>query len=108
MVYYALQVLALAQADLIPHAFQVHFDADALLNQVSHSNLGFEGNVLEEPEYEWWLGIWEDLVHTRPPVHPPMLLPPVPAEVDDGEGTDTYDPRAGEGDGQVDGGAGYT
>lgn len=106
MVYYVRQALAIAQVDLISSGFHVQFDVDAIFGRVSHSSLGWESNLLEDPKYEWWLGIYDELVHTRPYMDPPMLLPLALAEPDAGEATDTSEPGNGGNGGQADDGAG--
>lgn len=62
--------------------------------------------MLEEPDFQWWLGIYEELVHTRPPVDPRLLMPLAPAEPNKGEGTDTSEQRTSGTSGQANGGAG--
>lgn len=54
---------------------------------------------MEEPDHEWWLGIYEELVHTRHHADPPMLMPPGPEEpnVEEGVGNLEQEPdEAGE------------
>lgn len=89
VVYYVWQAFAICQADLIPSGIHVQFDADSIFGRVTHDSLGWEGDVLEEPEYEWWLGIYEELVHTHASVDPLMLMPLALEEPNEEEGIDT-------------------
>lgn len=66
MVQYEREALAIAQADLIPSGFHVSFDVNSIFGRITHDSLNWKGNELEEPTYEWWLVIYEKLVHTRP------------------------------------------